>query len=371
MGEAQSKTLAFGSAFAGRSVLVTGHTGFKGAWLTLWLNRLGARVTGYALPPPTNPALFTAARIEQCLALHIEADIRDRTRLAQVVAQVSHDIVFHLAAQSLVRESYRSPAETFDVNVMGTAAVLEAVRAQGRPCSVIVVTSDKCYENREHVWGYREIDPMGGRDAYSASKGAAELVTASYRCSFFPPDKLEEHQVQVASVRAGNVIGGGDWAADRIIADLARGIAGGEPVSVRSPHAVRPWQHVLEPLSGYLTLGARMLTSPAPRWCEGWNFGPLSNDALTVGEVADAFITAWGKGTWIDRSDPEQPHEAHLLRLSIDKALAELHWRPRWDVTHAIQRTAGWYRQYYDRTESAREACLADLAVFENLRPRL
>jgi CDP-glucose 4,6-dehydratase len=272
-----------------------------------------------------------------------------------------------MAAQSLVRESYRTPAETFDVNLMGTVSVLEAVRSRGGPCAVIVVTSDKCYENREQVWGYREIDRMGGRDPYSASKGAAELVVASYRRSFFPVDRLAQHQVQLASVRAGNVIGGGDWSADRIVADLARGISAGELVSIRSPLAVRPWQHVLEPLSGYLTLATRMLTSPAAQWCDGWNFGPLPDETLTVREVVESFVAAWGKGAWVDRSDPGQPHEAHLLRLSIDKALAELNWRPHWTVSQALGRTAGWYRRYYDRPESAREACLDDFAAYGTL----
>jgi CDP-glucose 4,6-dehydratase len=367
MVKAQTRAGAFGGVLAGRRVLVTGHTGFKGSWLTLWLSRLGAQVSGYGLAPPTAPALFTAARLDQCLAAHHEGDIRDRERLARVVADTAPDVVFHLAAQSLVRESYRSPVDTFEVNVMGTTALLEAIRAAARPCAAIIVTSDKCYENREHVWGYREIDPLGGRDPYSASKGASEIVVASYRRSFFPPDKLDRHGVQVASVRAGNVIGGGDWSADRIIADLARGLATNEPVPVRSPRAVRPWQHVLEPLSGYLTLATRMLDAPASRWCDAWNFGPLPNDAVTVREVAEAFIATWGKGTWIDRSDPSQPEEAHLLRLNIDKVLAELNWRPRWNVTRAIEQTALWYRKFYDQPDSARQACLADLTVYESL----
>jgi CDP-glucose 4,6-dehydratase len=363
--EAQTRAMICGETFAGRRVLVTGHTGFKGSWLALWLSRLGAHVTGYALPPQTSPALFAAGRIDQCLHAHHEGDIRDRSGVARVVTETEPEVVFHLAAQSLVLEGYRAPAETFDVNVMGTAAVLEAIRALGRPCAVIIVTSDKCYENREHVWGYREIDVLGGRDPYSASKGTAEIVVASYRQSFFHPQRLGRHGVQLATVRAGNVIGGGDWAADRIVADLARGIASNEPVLVRSPRAVRPWQHVLEPLSGYLILAARMLNTPSSRWCEAWNFGPLPHDALTVREVAEAFIAAWGQGTWVDRSDPNQPEEAHLLRLNIDKALAELNWRPRWDISRALERTAAWYRGYYNRPESARESCLADITCYE------
>ena len=369
-GAANPGTAAFGEVFRGRNVFVTGHTGFKGSWLSLWLESLGARVTGYSLSPPTSLSLFRVAGIDQCLAAHHEADVRDRALLTRVMSEAMPDLVLHLAAQSLVRESYLSPYETVEVKVMGTAAVLEAVRALGRPCAVIVITSDKCYDNREQVWGYRECDSLGGRDPYSASKGAAEVVTASYRQSFFPPDKLDHHHVQVATARAGNVIGGGDWAADRIIADLARGIASNESVSIRSPLAVRPWQHVLESLSGYLTLAAKMLVTPSPRWCEAWNFGPLPNDALTVREVADAFVRAWGRGAWIDRSDPNQPHEAHLLRLSIDKALSGLNWRPRWNVTKAIEHTAGWYRKYYDGVETAREACLTDLAAYDNFYVR-
>jgi CDP-glucose 4,6-dehydratase len=383
-------------AFAGRRVFVTGHTGFKGSWLVLWLKRLGAKVAGYSLPtvegapslfaaaairqrldahcvedssrtafqavlPIQSPSLFAAARIRQCLDAHCEGDVREGTAIAQAIDEFAPDVIFHLAAQSLVRESHRSPAETFDVNVMGTVAVLEAVRSSGRPCAVVVVTSDKCYENREQVWGYREIDRLGGHDPYSASKGAAEIVVASYRRSFFPPERLAEHGLQIASVRAGNVIGGGDWAADRIVADLARALACGNPVPIRCPGAIRPWQHVLEPLSGYLTLAMRMLTNPDSTWCDGWNFGPEAGDALSVRELAEKFIAAWGTGTWIDKSDTRQPHEARVLRLCIDKALAELGWRPRWTVKQAIERTAGWYRRYYDDPNSARAACEDDL----------
>ncbi|HEX7500265.1 MAG TPA: CDP-glucose 4,6-dehydratase, partial [Polyangia bacterium] len=250
------------AAFAGRSVFVTGHTGFKGAWLSLWLSRLGARVTGYALAPSTEPSAFVAGGVRDVLAAHHEADIRDGERLVQAMRACTPDVVLHLAAQPLVRASYEQPRETFDVNVVGTASVLDAVRALGRPCVVVVVTSDKCYDNREHVFGYRETDPLGGLDPYSASKGAAEIVVASYRQSFFPSERVRAHGVKLASVRAGNVIGGGDWAQDRIVADIARSLSSGRPVPVRNPLSLRPWQHVLEPLGGYLLLAARMQAAP-------------------------------------------------------------------------------------------------------------
>jgi CDP-glucose 4,6-dehydratase len=356
----------FRQAFAGRRVLVTGNTGFKGAWLTIWLKRLGAEVVGYALAPPTSPSLFAAAEVERCVIAQHTADIRDRAGFARIVAEVAPDVIFHLAAQAIVLTSYLVPAETFDVNVMGTVSVLESVRTLARPCAVIVITSDKCYANREQVWGYREIDAMGGHDPYSASKGAAELAVAAYRQSYFSPAKLSDHHVQLASTRAGNVIGGGDWAAARIVADLARFLAAGEPIPIRSPRAVRPWQHVLQPLSGYLTLAARMLQDPSQQWCSAWNFGPLPDGAVTVREIAEIFIETWGRGSWVDRSDSSKPHEDHLLRLSIEKALTELSWRPRWSVRETVQRTARWYQRYYADPTSSAAACLDDISAFDD-----
>lgn len=364
------------AAFAGKSVFVTGHTGFKGAWLTLWLTRLGARVTGYSLPPPTQPSTFVAAGVREVLAQHHEADIRDGARLAKAMHAAAPDVVFHLAAQPLVRASYAEPRETFDVNVIGTASVLDAVRALGRPCAVVIITSDKCYENREQVFGYRETDPMGGFDPYSASKGAAEIVVSSYRQSFFPSlpaEREASHGVRLASARAGNVIGGGDWAQDRIVADIARNLSAGHPVPVRNPRAIRPWQHVLEPLGGYLLLAARMLAGPdGARLAEAWNFGPSSVESVTVGQLVDLFVSAWGSGSWKDTSTPGQVHEAHLLRLSIDKAVTLLGWRPRWAVRETVQRTATWYRTFYERGEAdrtpgfMRENCLRDIADYES-----
>ena len=359
-------------AFAGRSVFVTGHTGFKGSWLSLWLSRMGARVTGYALAPPTDPCAFVACGVREILAAHHEADIRDSERLNRAMRTCGPDVVLHLAAQPLVRASYEQPRETIDVNVVGTASVLDAVRALGRPCAVIVVTSDKCYDNHEHVFGYRETDPLGGSDPYSASKGAAEIVVASYRQSFFPPERVKSHGVRLASVRAGNVIGGGDWAQDRIVADAARSLSIGQPVPVRNPRSTRPWQHVLEPLGGYLLLAARMLAEPDDaRLADAWNFGPSSLEAVTVGELVDLFVAAWASGSWKDASLGEQPHEARLLRLSIDKAVSQLGWRPRWPVHEAVRRTAVWYRRYYEQSPAKRnagamrECSLADIADYQ------
>jgi CDP-glucose 4,6-dehydratase len=357
----------FTTAFADRRVLVTGHTGFKGSWLALWLHRLGANVTGYALTPTTAPNNFTAAGVADVLDRHEEGDIRDGSQLATLVREVRPDVIFHLAAQPLVRASYQQPRETFEVNVIGTASLLDAVRAAERPCAVVVVTSDKCYENTGAVWGYRENDPMGGHDPYSASKGAAEIVTAAYRRSFFAPEALVEHGVSVATVRAGNVIGGGDWCQDRIVPDVVRHVVAGTPIPLRNPCAVRPWQHVLEPLGGYLMLAARMLDEPSPRWCAGWNFGPASGDALNVGALVDLLLEEWGEGSWDDVSRPDQVHEAQTLRLNIDKALCELGWQPRWNVREVVRRTAQWYRTYYERGPRADmlDICLSDIEAYE------
>ncbi len=275
-------------------------------------------------------------------------------------------MVFHLAAQSLVRESYQNPRDTFEVNILGTVGVLEAVRLVGRPCVVVVVSSDKCYENVEQVWGYREIDPLGGFDPYSASKGAVEIVAAAYRRSFFHPGAIQRHGVKLATARAGNVIGGGDWARDRIIPDVVAHLAAGQPVPVRSPNSVRPWQHVLEPLSGYLTLAARMLESDDLRWCDAWNFGPLPGNDVPVRRLVELFLQTWGEGSWQDVRRPDQPYEAAALRLSIDKAIHQLDWRPRWDVAEAVRRSAQWYRQFHRRElPSMCEACLREIEEYE------
>ena len=347
--------------YAGKSAFVTGHTGFKGSWLSLWLQSLGAKVHGYALAAPSKPSNFEVSRIEAICASHRVADIRDSAELERALRSSEPDFIFHLAAQPLVRDSYSLPAETFETNVMGTVRLLDAVRSIGRPCTIVVVTSDKCYQNFEHVWGYREIDPMGGDDPYSASKGATELVVASYRKSFFAPEAISKHGIRLASARAGNVIGGGDWARDRIVCDMVRALSTGQAVPVRNPRAVRPWQHVLEPLGGYLLIAQRMATSADPKWMSSWNFGPLTSDVLPVSQLTDLFLRTWGEGTWVHQVSERPLHEANLLRLSIDKATSVLGWAPCWSVAQAIDRTARWYRSFYGGGSDMREACMADI----------
>jgi CDP-glucose 4,6-dehydratase len=357
--------MAIGAGLRGKRVFVTGHTGFKGSWLVMLLRRAGAHVTGYSFAPPTDPAVFTAAGLREIVDEHHEADIRDASRLAAAVAAARPDVVMHLAAQPLVRLSHREPLDTFSTNVVGTASVLDAVRGLDAPCGVIVVTSDKCYEPHDSGKPHDEADPLGGRDPYSASKAAAELVAAAYRRSYFQPERLADHGVQLATVRAGNVIGGGDWAEDRIVTDIVRHLGAGRPVPVRNPAAIRPWQHVLEPLSGYLALAEAMLAEPAPQWCTGWNFGPAAGGDITVAELAEIFIAAWGSGSWEDRHDPGAPIETHVLRLSIEKALAALPWRPRLDARDAIQRTAAWFRGFATDPAAARRLCETDIEAYE------
>lgn len=334
-------------AFRNRPVLVTGHTGFKGSWLALWLAELGARVTGYALPPPTSPSHFVAARIRRRLARHIEADIRDARALSAALKKCRPDVIFHLAAQALVRESYVHPRETFEVNVQGLVNLLEAVRELKHPCRMVVVTSDKCYANREQKQGYRETDPMGGYDPYSASKGVQELVVAAYRQSFFHPEQLDRHGIRLASARSGNVIGGGDWAADRIMVDSIRSLAAGQPIGVRNPNAVRPWQHVLEPLSGYLWLAARLARPGGGSFCEAWNFGPARRGLKTVRAVVEETIHCWGAGTWKPLRQKASPHEAGLLALNCSKARGQLGWRPTWDFADTVRNTVDWYKAWH------------------------
>lgn len=353
----------------GSRVFVTGHTGFKGSWLVMLLHRLGARITGYSLEPPTRPSLFEAARLRDLVEEHHEADIRDTARLAAAIRATQPDVVLHLAAQPLVRRSHRDPLETFSTNVVGTASLIDAVRGLHGPCAVVVVTSDKCYEPHPAGQPHGETDAMGGRDPYSASKGAAELVAAAYRRSYFPVERLAEHGVQLATVRSGNVIGGGDWAEDRIITDVVRHLAEGRPVPVRNPDAVRPWQHVLEPLHGYLTLARAMLQAPDPRWCAGWNFGPADAPVVTVRELAELFIDAWGAGSWELVHEPRAPVETHVLRLDIRKALAELPWSPRFTPREAIQRTADWFRAYSADSTTTRSICEADIVAYERRDP--
>jgi CDP-glucose 4,6-dehydratase len=350
---------ALSGAYRGKRVLLTGHTGFKGGWLAIWLASLEAEVTGLALAPNTDPSLFEDAHLGE-VCRHLLGDIRDLGLLRRVVRETRPEAIFHLAAQPLVRLSYQDPILTLETNVLGTANLLEAVRLEGQRCAVVMVTSDKCYENREWVHGYRETDPMGGHDVYSMSKGAAELVVASYRRSFFSPERLADHGVAVASARAGNVIGGGDWAKDRILPDTVRALATGTPVPVRNPGAVRPWQHVLEPLGGYLLLGATLMGPDASHHCEAWNFGPAPESTRPVSEVVGAMVEAWGSGSWTTTPEENAPHEARLLRLSTEKAFAQLGWSARWGLREAVARTAEWYRA---RDRGARGKALRDLAV--------
>ncbi|MEP7125900.1 MAG: CDP-glucose 4,6-dehydratase [Byssovorax sp.] len=334
--------------YSGKSTLVTGHTGFKGAWLSHLLKRLGARVSGFALPPADKPSLFDLAGVAEGMSSTI-GDVRNLAALHAVFKEQQPEIVLHLAAQALVRKSYREPVDTFSTNVMGTVNVLEAARACPSVRAVVIVTSDKCYENREWVWGYREDEAMGGFDPYSASKGCAELVAAAYRRSFF------KGGAAVASARAGNVIGGGDWAEDRLIPDILRGILGGETIEIRNPRATRPWQHVLEPLSGYLLLAQRLFEG-GQSFAEGWNFGPADADSVPVGEVARRLVETLGRGTlelW-DAPPEGALHEAHALKLDCSKARSRLGWRPRLDFEGTLKLTAEWYRSTIEDPSTAK-----------------
>ena len=342
----------------GKRVLITGHTGFKGGWLALWLQSMGAQVHGYALAPPTDPSLFELARIAQTMASSHTGDVRDLAHLQRVLTEVQPEIVFHMAAQPLVRLSYEQPVETYATNVMGTVHLLEAVRHTPGVRVVVNITTDKCYENREWVWGYRENEPMGGHDPYSNSKGCMELVTSAYRQSFFNPKDHAHHGVALASVRAGNVIGGGDWAADRLLPDMIRAFVAEQPVVIRNPHAIRPWQHVLEPLSGYLLL-AEKLWDQGPAFAEGWNFGPNEEDARPVGWIVEQLVARWPGASW--RLDGGQnPHEATHLRLDCLKAKTRLDWRPRWSLSEALTRIVEWYRAQ-EAGEDMREVTLRQI----------
>jgi len=327
----------------GKRVFMTGHTGFKGSWMSLWLQSLGAELTGYALKPPTNPSLFEEARMAD--GMHsIEGDIRDLSHLKQAMQDAKPEIVIHMAAQSLVRFSYQNPVETYATNVMGTVHMLEAVRATPSVRAVVNITTDKCYENHEWVWGYREIDPMGGYDPYSNSKGCAELVSAAYRSSFFNPSDYLKHGVALATVRAGNVIGGGDWAQDRLIPDIVAAFEQGKPVHIRNPHSIRPWQHVLEPLRGYLML-AEKLVEDGPAYAEAWNFGPNDEDAKPVGWIVEQMAARWGNGAHWEVDAGEHPHEAGYLKLDISKARSRLHWSPILRLEEALSLIVDWAQQ--------------------------
>ena len=328
--------------WAGKKVFLTGHTGFKGSWLSAWLAALGARVTGYSLPPDTCPSLFTLLNLEKRVERSILADIRDLLALQVAMRACQPDVVIHMAAQPLVRKSYLEPVETYATNVMGTVHVLQAVREVPSVRAVLVVTTDKCYENREWVWGYREDEPMGGFDPYSSSKGCAELVVSAYRNSFFHPAQYDQHGVAIASARAGNVIGGGDWSEDRLIPDAIRAFGSNQRLLIRNPKATRPWQHVLEPLSGYLMLGQKLFQEGVT-YSGAWNLGPDDSDARSVREVIELLATRWGGAAGWDHDGSEHPHEARFLKLDCSKAKQILGWRPRWNLEAAIGQIVAWH----------------------------
>jgi CDP-glucose 4,6-dehydratase len=341
-----------------RKVFVTGHTGFKGGWLTLWLKQLGAEVHGYSLTPPATPNLFTVANVARDVATNTIADIRDARALTDALRAAAPEVVFHLAAQPLVRLSYQEPVDTYAVNVMGTVNLLEAVRAVESVRAVVVVTTDKCYENREWVWGYRENEALGGADPYSSSKACCELVTAAYRASF-----LASKAVAVGSARAGNVIGGGDWAADRLIPDFFRAVASGKTLEVRYPQSTRPWQHVLEPLSGYIRLADALLTD-GPRNADAWNFGPREASARSVGWILDYMTRQVPNARW-RHLDGAHPHEARSLRLDSTKAETGLGWAPRWNLETALDRTLQWHASW-DKGADMHGVCVEQIRAYES-----
>jgi CDP-glucose 4,6-dehydratase len=345
-----------------RRVFITGHTGFKGSWLCLWLHKLGAIVTGYSLEPPTNPNLFTLASVDK-LVNSIKGDVRDRQALINALNGAKPEIVFHLAAQPLVRDSYRNPVDTYEINVMGTANVLEAVRLYGQTVRAVVnITTDKVYENREWCWGYRENEPLGGYDPYSNSKACSELVTAAYRNSYFNPNDYNRHKLSIATARAGNVIGGGDWAADRIVPDCISSFSKGETVILRNPHAIRPWQHVLEPLSGYLHLAQALVLNGAG-YADAWNFGPLDSDCVPVGTLVEKLCKVWGNGANYKIASDKGPHEASFLKLDCSKAIARLQWQPQWRLDKTVEAIVKWYQSVTNKN-CAMEQCLYQIEEY-------
>lgn len=352
---AKQTTTAF---WQNKRVLVTGHTGFKGSWLTLWLQSMGANVCGIALAPPTAPALFELLD----LAAHMEhnvVDIRHYESVFEVMSTFQPEIIFHMAAQPLVRLSYHQPVETYATNVMGTVHVLEAARHVGSVKAIVNITTDKCYENREWAWGYREDEPMGGHDPYSNSKGCAELVSSAYRKSF-----MQQAGIAMATVRAGNVIGGGDWALDRLVPDILRALQNQQPVQIRNPNSIRPWQHVLEPLSGYLLLAER-LYEHGQQDAEGWNFGPRDEDAQPVQWIVEKLCEAWGNHATWSLQPGEHPHEANYLKLDISKARQRLHWVPRWPLQTALQHIADWHKAWLSG-QDMRAICLNQINLYQS-----
>jgi len=338
-----------------KKVFLTGHTGFKGSWMSIWLNMLGANVKGYSLQPPTEPSLFNEANISDIVHSEIN-DIRNFNKLSESIDKFSPDIIFHMAAQPLVRTSYKTPLETFETNVMGTANLLQAAYKASSVRAVINITTDKCYENFELDMAYKETDKMGGYDPYSSSKGCSELVTSAFRESFY-----KQKKIGIASVRAGNVIGGGDWADDRLIPDILRSFKAGKPVIVRNPNATRPWQHVLEPLSGYLLLAEKLFNEPE-KFSEGWNFGPYFNDVKSVEWILDYMTRLWPDSSWL-HDVSQNPHEASLLKLDISKAISKLNWSPTWNLETSLQKIVQWQNQFNSRS-NMHDVCLLEINQF-------
>lgn len=352
----------FGGFFKGKRVLITGHTGFKGSWLSIWLHELGAEVIGVGLDPYSDRDNYVLSGIGNKIMADLRADVRDGTEIEKIFQKYRPEIVFHLAAQPLVRFSYEEPVETYETNVMGTIHILEAIRHTDSVRVAVMITTDKCYENKERIWGYREDEPMGGYDPYSSSKGCDELIIASWRRSFFnPKDYGVKHHVSLASVRAGNVIGGGDWSKDRIIPDCIRALEADKPVEIRSPKSIRPWQHVLEPLSGYMLLAKKMWEAPTD-YCEGWNFGPKLESVATVWDIASRLVKDYGKGELKDVSDPAALHEANLLLLDITKAKFKLRWEPRLNIDQCMVMVSDWYKRY--RNEDVYQLCIEQIGNY-------
>jgi len=351
----------FNNFYKEKRVLVTGHTGFKGSWLAIWLNELGAEVIGVANDPYSDKDNYVLSGIGSKIKANIRADIRNGLRMKELFNEYQPEIVFHLAAQPLVRLSYEIPVETYETNVMGTINIMESIRSTNSVKVGVMITTDKCYENKEQMWGYRENEPMGGFDPYSSSKGAAEIAIQSWRRSFFNPDEYSKHGKSIASVRAGNVIGGGDWALDRIIPDCIRAIEANKTIEIRSPKAIRPWQHVLEPLSGYMHLASMMWNEPT-KYCESWNFGPRAESISNVWDVATKLISNYGKGELKDISDSNALHEAKLLMLDISKAKFKLGWEPRMNLDQCIAMVTDWYKRY--NNEEVYNLCVEQIQTY-------
>lgn len=349
------------SIFKNKTILLTGHTGFKGSWMAIWLHSLGANVIGYALNPYSEKDNFILSGIGKKIVADIRGDLSDRVLLHSVFEQYQPEIVFHLAAQPLVRLSYSCPVQTYQTNVMGSIYLMEEVRSCNATKIVVMITTDKCYENHEQLWGYRENEAMGGYDPYSSSKGAAEIAINSWRRSFLNPKDYSKHGKAIASARAGNVIGGGDWALDRIIPDCIRSLELGKPIEIRSPKSIRPWQHVLEPLCGYMTLAAKMIENPI-KYGGGWNFGPTIESIVPVWEIAKMVVNNYGQGELHDVSDPKSLHEAELLTLDIMKARFELDWTPRWNIQKTIEKTVEWYVNY--QTSDVYKLCINQIKQY-------